>query len=51
MIASPPRDSTGKEFFTPPAARIAHGVLVAVGSLWVALAIRRGAGETLRPSQ
>jgi hypothetical protein len=24
------------QFFTPPAARIAHGVLVAVGCVWLA---------------
>jgi hypothetical protein len=29
------------QFFTPPAVRIAHGVLVGVGSFWVALAIWR----------
>jgi hypothetical protein len=27
------------QFYTPPAVRIAHGVLVAVGSTWVALAM------------
>jgi hypothetical protein len=34
------------QFFTPPAVRIAHGVLVAAGSIWLALALWR-AGETL----
>jgi hypothetical protein len=29
------------QFFTPPAVRIAHGVLVAAGSIWVALALWR----------
>jgi hypothetical protein len=29
------------QFYTPPAVRIAHGVLVAVGSAWVALALWR----------
>jgi hypothetical protein len=29
------------QFFTPPAARIAHGVLVAAGSIWLALALWR----------
>lgn len=32
------------QFFTPPAVRIAHGVLVAAGSIWLALALRRGVG-------
>ena len=27
------------QFYTPPAVRIAHGVLVAVGSMWVALTL------------
>jgi hypothetical protein len=27
------------QFFTPPAVRIAHGVLVAAGSIWVAMAL------------
>jgi hypothetical protein len=30
------------QFFTPPAVRIAHGVLVAAGSIWLALALWRG---------
>jgi hypothetical protein len=29
------------QFFTPPAVRIAHGVLVAAGSIWLALALWR----------
>jgi hypothetical protein len=29
------------QFFTPPAVRIAHGVLVGIGSLWLALAVWR----------
>src|SRR5262249_48036508 len=29
------------QFYTPPAARIAHGVLVAAGSIWLALALWR----------
>lgn len=29
------------QFFTPPAARIGHGVLVVVGSVWLALALWR----------
>ena len=29
------------QFYTPPAVRIAHGVLVAAGSIWVALALWR----------
>ncbi|HEY2956686.1 MAG TPA: hypothetical protein VGM21_00540 [Actinomycetota bacterium] len=29
------------QFFTPPAVRIAHGVLVAVGTIWLALALWR----------
>lgn len=32
------------QFFTPPALRIAHGVLVAAGSIWLALALWRGVG-------
>jgi hypothetical protein len=31
------------QFFTPPAARIAHGVLVAAGLIWLALALWRAA--------
>ena len=31
------------QFFTPPAVRIAHGVLVAAGSAWLALALWRAA--------
>jgi hypothetical protein len=30
------------QFFTPPALRIAHGVLVAAGSIWLALTLWRG---------
>jgi hypothetical protein len=34
------------QFFTPPAVRIAHGVLVAAGSTWLALALwRAGAAQ------
>lgn len=29
------------QFYTPPAARIGHGVLVAASSIWLALAIWR----------
>lgn len=29
------------QFFLPPAGRIAHGVLMAIGSVWLGLAIRR----------
>jgi membrane-bound ClpP family serine protease len=29
------------QFFAPPAVRITHGVLVAAGSIWVALALWR----------
>jgi hypothetical protein len=29
------------QFFTPPAVRIVHGVLVAAGSIWLALALWR----------
>lgn len=36
------------QFFTPPAVRIAHGVLVAAGSIWVALALWR-ASEAQAP--
>ena len=32
------------QFYTPPAVRIAHGVLVAAGSTWVALALWRSVG-------
>src|SRR5919201_5714946 len=32
------------QFYTPPAVRIAHGVLVAAGSTWVALALWRYVG-------
>jgi hypothetical protein len=31
------------QFFTPPAVRIGHGVLVAVGCLWLAAGLRRKA--------
>ena len=33
------------QFFTPPAVRIAHGVLVAAGSIWLALALWRAAAQ------
>jgi hypothetical protein len=34
------------QFFTPPAVRITHGVLVAAGSIWLALALwRAGAAQ------
>ncbi|HEX7745012.1 MAG TPA: hypothetical protein VF462_07110 [Micromonosporaceae bacterium] len=36
------------QFFTPPAVRIAHGVLVAVGMVWLALALWRT--QATRPS-
>jgi uncharacterized membrane protein len=32
------------QFFTPPAVRIAHGVLVAAGSIWLAMALWRASG-------
>jgi uncharacterized membrane protein len=32
------------QFFTPPAVRIAHGVLVAAGSIWLAVALWRASG-------
>ena len=32
------------QFFTPPAIRIAHGVLVAAGSIWLAVALWRASG-------
>lgn len=32
------------QFFTPPAVRIAHGVLVAAGSVWLAVALWRASG-------
>jgi uncharacterized membrane protein len=32
------------QFFTPPALRIVHGVLVAAGSIWLAVALWRGVG-------
>lgn len=32
------------QFFTPPAVRIAHGVLVAVGSIWLAVVLWRASG-------
>jgi hypothetical protein len=36
------------QFFTPPAVRIAHGVLVAAGSIWVALALWRASDAQAR---
>jgi hypothetical protein len=33
------------QFYAPPAVRIAHGVLVAVGSVWLAVALWRAAAE------
>jgi hypothetical protein len=36
------------QFFTPPAVRIAHGVLVAAGSIWLALVLWRAADERAR---
>jgi hypothetical protein len=36
------------QFFTPPAVRIAHGVLVAAGSIWVALALWRASEAQAR---
>lgn len=32
------------QFFTPPVVRIAHGVLVAAGSIWLAVALWRASG-------
>jgi hypothetical protein len=32
------------QFFTPAAVRIAHGVLVAAGSIWLALVLWRASG-------
>ena len=34
------------QFYLPPAGRIAHGVLVAAGSIWLALALWRGTSST-----
>jgi hypothetical protein len=39
------------QFFTPPAVRIAHGVLVAAGSIWVALALWRASAAMTEPGQ
>jgi hypothetical protein len=36
------------QFFTPPAVRIAHGVLVAAGSIWLALALWRASDAEAR---
>jgi hypothetical protein len=36
------------QFFTPPAVRIAHGVLVAAGCIWLALALWRADEATAR---
>jgi hypothetical protein len=36
------------QFFTPPAVRIAHGVLVAAGSIWMALALWRASEAQAR---
>jgi hypothetical protein len=36
------------QFFTPPAVRIAHGVLVAAGSIWLALALWRAGAARAR---
>jgi hypothetical protein len=36
------------QFFTPPAVRIAHGVLVAAGSIWLALALWRASDARAR---
>jgi hypothetical protein len=36
------------QFFTPPAVRIAHGVLVAAGSIWLALALWRASDAQAR---
>jgi hypothetical protein len=36
------------QFFAPPAVRIAHGVLVAAGSIWVALALWRASDAQAR---
>jgi hypothetical protein len=36
------------QFFTPPAVRIAHGVLVAAGSIWLALALWRASDDRRR---
>jgi hypothetical protein len=38
------------QFYTPPAVRIAHGVLVAAGSIWVALALWQSGAEAARPA-
>ncbi len=37
------------QFYTPPAVRIAHGVLVAAGSIWVALVLWRVKNTQSRP--
>jgi hypothetical protein len=36
------------QFFTPPAVRIVHGVVVAAGSIWLALVLWRAAAERAR---
>jgi uncharacterized membrane protein len=36
------------QFYFPPAGRIAHGVLVAIGMVWLARAVWRGSNEPVR---
>jgi hypothetical protein len=38
------------QFYTPPAVRIAHGVLVAAGSIWLALALWQSGAQAAGPA-